>query len=144
MIDKLKKTFQQASEVIKEQATTLSESAKEKSYQIIEDWVEIFPILQDYGLEIVSVGLNVALSPSLEVEMRGEHHHFPKERIQDILEENKQMAGRTAVVSVFSTISTTYNLHRRMNAKLYAPLIVQVKVKISPEINVYIGEPMPE
>lgn len=144
MINKLRKTFQQASEIIKDQAATLGDTAKEKSYQIIEDWVEIFPILQDYGLEIVSVGLNVAISPSLEVEMRGEHHHFTKARIQEILDENKELPGRTAVTSVFSTISTTYNLHRRMNAKLYPPLIVKVKVKLSPEINVFIGEPLPE
>lgn len=144
MIDKFKKTLVQASEIIKEQATTLGDTAKEKSYQIIEDWVEIFPILEEYGLEIKSVGLSVSISPALEVEMRGEHANFPKARIEEILEENKKLPGRTAVVSVFSTISTTYNLHRRMNARLHAPLIVKVKVKLSPEINVVIGEPTPD
>ena len=36
MIDKIKKTFQEATEVIREQAATLGEGAKEKSYHLIE------------------------------------------------------------------------------------------------------------
>jgi len=42
MIDRLKKAFQEASDAIKEQAGSLGENAKERGYQLIEEWLQIF------------------------------------------------------------------------------------------------------
>ena len=50
MIDKFKKTLQQASEIIKEQANTLSDSALEKTYKLFDQWAAVFPQLQENGL----------------------------------------------------------------------------------------------
>jgi hypothetical protein len=44
--------------------------------------------------------------------------------------------------SVMNTIKTTYSLHRRIYATLKDPLIVKVKIRISPEIKVFLGEPI--
>ena len=73
MIDKIKKALQDATEMVKEQTSSLSEGAKEKTYQLIEEWLQIFPKLEIYGLEVTSFGLSVAISPALEVELVGDH-----------------------------------------------------------------------
>ncbi|PHN07677.1 hypothetical protein [Flavilitoribacter nigricans] len=139
MIDKIKKALQDASDVIKDQTSSLSEGAKEKTYQLIDEWLQIFPKLEIYGLEVNSFGLSVALSPALEAELIGDHKKFTPERINQILQENKSSA---ALTSVFTTIKTAYTLHRKTYANLRDPLIVKIKVKITPEINVIIGEPL--
>ncbi len=141
MIDKLKKALQEATDLIKEQASNLGEGAKERSYQLIEEWLKVFPKLEIYGLEITSFALSVALSPALEVELKGDHKDFSMERLNEIIAENR---GSTAFISVFNTIRMTYTLHRKVYATLTEPLIVKIKIRLSPEIKVYIGKPLIE
>lgn len=138
MIDKIKKALQEATDLIKEQASSLGEGAKEKSYQIIDEWLSIFPKLEIAGLEITSFALGVAISPSLDVELKGKHADFTPERLQKLIAEHK---GNTAITSVFSTIKTTYELHRKIYATLYEPLIVRIRIRLSPEIKVILGRP---
>ncbi|MEN0003726.1 MAG: hypothetical protein AAF798_06270 [Bacteroidota bacterium] len=139
MIDKIKRAIQEAGDVLKEQASQFGEGAKEKSYQLIEEWLAVFPQLEVYGLEITSFALGVGLNPSVEVEFKGTHENFSRERLREILAENK---GKAAVTSVFTTIRTAYNMHRKIYASLNDPLIVKIKVRLSPEIKVFIGEPI--
>lgn len=139
MFDRILRSLQDATDAIMDQASSIGEDAKEKGYKLIEDWLKVFPKIESYGLEITSIALGVALSPSLEVEMKGLHDQFPTDRLQRILDENK---GSTAITSVFSTIKTTYALHRKTQAVLRDPLIVKVRIKLSPEIKVFIGEPI--
>jgi hypothetical protein len=137
MIDRLKKAFQEASDAIKEQAGSLGENAKERGYQYIEEWLQIFPRMQGYGLEMVNFSLTVALSPSLEVEMRGRHQDFTPEHVEKILKDNK---GSAAMVSVFTTVKSTYTLYKSTGNPLNDPLIIRLKIKITPEIKVTIGQ----
>lgn len=139
MIDKIKQTIKELSEAVQEQASTFGAGAKEKSYEIIEDWLQIFPKLELYKLKITSFSLGVAISPSLEVELVGDHKDFTPERLQEILAETK---GSTGLHLVFNTIKTAYSLHRRTYAILSDPLIVKIKIRISPEVRVFIGEPL--
>lgn len=139
MIDKIKQTIKELSETMQEQASSFGTGAKEKSYQIIEDWLQIFPKLEIYKLEITSFSLGVAISPSLEVELLGNHEDFTQERLQQILAENK---GNTGISLVFNTIKTAYSLHRKTYAEVKPPLIVKIKIRISPEVRVFIGEPL--
>ncbi len=141
MLDKIQRAFQEATEAIKEQASNIGDSAKEKTYRLIEEWLKIFPKLEIYGLQMTSFSLGVALSPSLEVELKGDHPKFSTERLNEILEENK---GNAAMFSVFNTIKMAYSLHRRTYANLEEPLIVKIKIRLSPEIKVYIGKPIIE
>jgi hypothetical protein len=136
MIDKIKQTIKDMTDAIQEQASSLGESAKEKGYQIIEEWLQIFPKLEVYKLNITSFTLGVAISPSLEVELVGKHEDFTKERLQQILQE---VSTNAALKLVFNTIHTTYNLHRRTYATLRDPLIVRIKIKLAPEVRVTIG-----
>ena len=141
MIDKIKKAFLEATEMIKEQASTLGEGAKEKSYQVIEEWLKVFPQLEINGLEVTSFALSVALSPALEVELKGSHKDFTEDKVNQIIEENRKSTG---LLTVMNTIKTTYALHRKTYANLNDPLIVKVKIRLSPEIKVYIGQPLIE
>lgn len=88
---------------------------------------------------INSLSLGVSLNPILEVELIGSHPDFSTERVDKILQENK---GNAAMTTVFTTIKTTYNFHRRTLADLREPLIVKIRVKLSPEVRVFIGEPL--
>ncbi len=139
MFDKLLRTLQDASEAIMDQANSLGDNAKEKSYKLIDEWLQVFPKLEVYGLEVTSLALGVAISPSLEVELKGKHEQFTPDYVQKILDENRSSA---AITSVFTTIKTTYTLHRRIYATLREPLVVKIRIKLSPEIKVYIGEPI--
>lgn len=139
MIDKVLKTLQEAGGTIREQAAGLSSGAKEKTYAIIEDWLQIFPRLEAYGLKVESFALGVAISPSLEVDLRGKHEDFSAEKVAVMGEEAE---GDTALRMVISTIKTTYSLHQRISNELPDPLIVKIRIKLSPEVKVFIGEPL--
>lgn len=139
MLDKLLRSLQEATDMLKNQVGNIGESAKEKGYEIIEEWLMVFPKLQQYGLEITSFSLGIALSPSLEVEFKGSHGNFSRERVQAIIDENK---GNKAVYSVFSSIRMAYSFHEKIKATLNEPLILKIRVKLSPEIKVFIGDPI--
>ena len=139
MIDKIVKTIQDAGESIREQAGNLGTGAKEKTYQLIDDWLKVFPQLEIYGLKVESFAMGVALSPSLEVDLKGSHKDFTLERLDEIL---AKPDSNGALRTVISTIKTTYGLHRRIYADLREPLIVKVRIKLSPEVKVFIGEPL--
>ena len=62
-------------------ATTVGEGTKEKTNKLIEDWLDIFPTLATYGLEITSFSMALALSPSLNVELLGQHSDWNEEAI---------------------------------------------------------------
>lgn len=139
MIDKLKKALHDASETIKEQTSSISEGAKERTFKLIEEWLQIFPKLEIYGLTMSSFSLSVGLSPALDAELIGQHDKFKEERLQQIIDDNK---GSTALVSVFSTIKTAYYFHQKTYAAKQDPLIVKISIRLSPEIKVIIGQPI--
>lgn len=138
MIDKLLKGLQDAAETIRQQASQVSEGTKEKAYQVIDDWLQIFPRLETYGLEVTSFGLSLSLTPGLDVELVGKHDDFSAERLEELLAENK---GNTAMTMVLNTIKTTYALHRRSLATLRDPLVLKIRVRLSPEVKVILGRP---
>ena len=138
MLDKLKDTFLQASEVIKEQTSNLSESAKEKYQQLIDDWLKVFRLLEECGMKITSFGLGYSISPSLEVELEGNADDFSTEKIKKLIENNKESSSLN---SVFKAIKTTYELHEKISSQRYEKVLVKVTVKITPEIKVVLGEP---
>ncbi|MFK8165265.1 MAG: hypothetical protein AB8H12_22655 [Lewinella sp.] len=122
-------------------ADTVSEGAKEKTLNVIEDWLEIFPQLAEYGLEITSFSMGLAISPSLNVELLGSHENWSDEAIAKRLEDHK---GETAITMVLSTIRTAYRLQRQTKAPLKDPLILKITVKITPEVRVVLGLPFVE
>lgn len=122
-------------------AGSVGEGAREKSLQLIEDWLQIFPQLQEYGLEITSFSMGLAISPSINVELLGQHEDWSDEAIAERLKNHK---GETAITMVFTTIRTAYRLQRQTKAPLRDPLILKIIVRISPEVRVVLGEPVLE
>jgi len=117
------------------------DSAKERTLGLIEDWLQIFPQLADYGLEITSFSMGLAISPSLNVELLGAHENWSDEAIAERLAAHK---GEAAITTVLSTIRTAYRLQKQTKAPLRDPLILKVVVKISPEVRVVLGQPILE
>jgi hypothetical protein len=117
------------------------EGAREKSLKVIEDWLQIFPQLQEYGLEVTSFSMGLAISPSINVELVGKHEDWTDEAIAERIKNHK---GETAITMVFTTIRTAYRLQRQTKAPLRDPLILKIIVRISPEVRVVLGEPVLE
>lgn len=122
-------------------AGSVGEGAKERTLEMIEDWLEIFPQLAEYGLEITSFSMGLAISPSLNVELLGSHENWSDAAIVQRLAEHK---GETAITMVLSTIRTAYRLQKQTKAPLRDPLILKIIVKISPEVRVVLGAPIIE
>lgn len=140
MIEKLKKTISDAGEAIKEQANNITDAVKEKTYALIEDWLKIFPNLEQHGLKITSFGLCMALSPSLDVELTGDANGFTLESLDKILAECK---GNQALTTVFKAIKTTYEWHRRTGSdRHFEVILLKLTIKITPEVKVYLGQPL--
>lgn len=139
MLHKLMQSLKEATDALKEEATQMGEGAREKTEKLIDDWLQIFPKLQQHGLHVNSFALQVALSPAIEAELIGHHHDFTPEKLEDIL---RQCKGNAALSSVFTAIKTTYSLHTRTNLGLTEPLIVRIRIKLSPEIKVFLGKPL--
>lgn len=137
MIDKFKKSFQQASDFIKDQANNISDTAKEKTFQLIDDWMEVFPALEEHGWETTSFGLNLALSPSLEVEMRGNREDFQLSKINQLVEQTK---NQTILNSIFKSVQTTLQMHKKITTNDYQYIFLLINVKIPPEVKVVLGE----
>lgn len=139
MIEQLKQMMQEASEAVKQQVQNAGINAKEKAYELIEEWLQIIPLLESEGLKMNSFSLSIAISPSLEVELIGQNKDFPIERLDQL--KNKYQRN-LPMQAVLTTIRTTYKMHTRIQAPLKDPLIVKIKVRLAPEINVFIGEPL--
>lgn len=122
-------------------AGSVGDGAKEKTLNLMEDWLEIFPQLAEYGLEITSFSMGLAISPSLKVELLGTHENWSDEAIAQRLANHK---GETAITMVLSTIRTAYRLQRQTKAPLKDPLILKISVKITPEVRVVLGLPLVE
>ena len=137
MIDRLMKAVQSAGDVVVEQVNTLGNSAKEKGYELIEEWLNAIPLLEACGLKVTGFALGVSISPMMELEFSGKHSDFSSETIDEILLKHK---GNTVVQAIFNIIKTAYRLNLKVNAPLDDPLIVKAKVRISPEIKVLIGQ----
>lgn len=139
MIDQFKNIFKEASDLVKEQINTVGSNAKDKGFQLIEEWLNTIPILEKEGLEMTSFALSIALSPALDVELVGKNEDFPEERITVL---QRKYQGKIPLQAVFTTIKTTYRLHKKINAPLKNPLIIKIKVKVTPEVKVFVGEPI--
>ena len=139
MLDKLKKTISDAGDAIKEQAVTVSDAIKEKTFLLIEDWLTIFPNLESHGLKIMSFGLSVGISPSLNVELQGKANIFTTEILENLILENK---GNQPLNTVFKAIKMTYEWHKKTGTKgRFDIILLQLSVKITPEVKVYLGTP---
>lgn len=124
-------------ESAKNVASEASQAALDNTLLAIEKWLEEFPKIESYGLQISSFSFIMRLSPSLEVEMKGNHEDFPVERLDAIIAENK----KTSLTGMlFTAIRTAYRLHAKIAAKPEDLLLLKMRLSLSPEISVFIGK----
>jgi hypothetical protein len=96
--------------------------------------------LEAYGLQVMSFGLCMGISPALDVELRGKAKAFTPESIDKIIEDCK---GNNALITVFKTIKMTYEWHRKTGTEgKFDAILIKLSVKITPEVKVYLGTPM--
>ena len=137
MIDKVKKTIQQAGDLLKEQAGNLSDSALEKLIEIFEDWAEVLPELVNYGFTLINFSLSVGLSPGMTIFMKGVTMDFDEDRIKELLAENE---GNKTMLSVLKTIQTTDNLYKKTTLEPREVMYLKIVIGLPPEIKVTLGE----
>jgi hypothetical protein len=137
-ISSLFESAKNAGAFIKEKAAAASQATMDSILHSIEKWLEEFPKIESYGLQIRNFGFIMGLSPALEVEMVGSKDSFPPERLNEIIAENK---STSLTGMIFSAIRTTYKLHAKVAQEPEDPLIIKIRLSISPEIAVYIGRP---
>ncbi|MEM0992315.1 MAG: hypothetical protein AAF847_10300 [Bacteroidota bacterium] len=138
-IDQFKNMMREASETLKTQMNTVGSNAKDRAYKLIEEWLVAIPVLEQEGLEMTSFALSVAISPALEVEFKGKTSLFTLDRLDQL---KRKYKSKVPLQVVFTTIKTTYRMHQSINAPMKEPLIVKIKVKLTPEVSVFIGEPI--
>ncbi len=124
-------------ESAKNAASGASQAALDSTIQAIEKWLEEFPKIESYGLQISNFSFIMRISPSLEIELKGNHEDFPISRLDEIIAQNK----KTSLVGmVFTAIRTAYRLHSKIASKPDELLLVKLRLSISPEISVFIGK----
>jgi F420-0:gamma-glutamyl ligase len=138
-IEKAKETSTQLSVAVKEKANSVTDAIKDKTFGLVEDWLKIFPSLENHGFIITSFGISMSISPILEVELCGEAEDFSVEKLDTILEEVK---GNNALTTVFKTVRMTYDWHKKTGGDCYFDKVyIKLTVGISPQVMVYLGEP---
>lgn len=125
-----------AGALVREKAAAAGQATMGSVISAIEKWLDEFPRTMSYGLELRTFGFVMGLSPSLEVELVGSHSSFPLERIDEILAENK---STSLTGMIFAAVRTTYRMHQKVSPQLDDPLIIKIKLALSPEISVFIG-----
>lgn len=138
---KIFQALQDATGAIKVQAASIGEGAREKSNQVVEEWLQIFTRLEHYHLKMNSFSVALGFSPGLEAELQGTHADFAPERLDQIL---KACKGSPGLLSVFTTVKTAYALHTKAKLPLVEPLIIRIRIRLTPEISVFIGKPLIE
>ena len=127
-----------AGEKLREKAASAGAAAVDGTVGAIEKWLEEFPKIESYNLKVSNFAFIMSITPSLEVELHGRHADFPPERLSEILAENK---SGSLTGMVFGAIKTAYRLHSKVARSVEDPLIVKMRLSLSPEISVFIGRP---
>lgn len=136
-LNNLFETAKNAGSMLREKATEVGQGAVDSTIAAIEKWLEEFPRIEAYGLKVSGFSFIMRISPSLEVELKGKHADFGPERLDAILAENKTTS---LTGMLFTAIRTAYRLHGKIAQAPQDPLIVKIRLSLSPEISVFIGK----
>ncbi|MBK8699125.1 MAG: hypothetical protein IPN29_06130 [Saprospiraceae bacterium] len=138
-LDKILEEARSVGSKIVDKAGELGAKAMDKSMDSIEKWLDEFPLLEAGGLTINSFALVMQISPRLEVELTGMAAEFDDDRLNALIEEYKD--EHTLVTMVFKAIRQALYIQRKICIELKEPLIVKLRLGISPEVIVHIGQP---
>lgn len=138
MVDKILNLLDDAKNNIKNQAENISASAKNQYEKMVEDWIKIIPQIEESGLQLYSFSFSASLNPSIDAEFRGKCVDFPLEKWEELIslnEKNKSLA------LVYNTLKSTFKMYYKIKPEMPEDFYLRLRIKLSPEIRVYIGEP---
>ena len=138
MVDKILNLLDDAKNNIKNQAENISASAKNQYEKMVEDWIKIIPQIEESGLQLYSFSFSASLNPSIDAEFRGKCVDFPLEKWEELIslnEKNKSLA------LVYNTLKSTIKMYQKIKPEMPEDFYLRLRIKLSPEIRVYIGEP---
>jgi hypothetical protein len=139
ILDQLRNAVDRLSEEVRNQASNISDSAKEKSMEMIDEWLNIFPKLQSYGMDMSSFAVHLSISPGLDVEMIADRKDFEPEKVRRLLDDNKEVKW---LAFVLRTVIMAFDMNDKLDRREpYEKVILKIKVKIPPEVKVILGEP---
>lgn len=138
MLQKIKKGISQAKNSIIEEVTSVKDSTLRGGSKLINSWLDILPILEECGFEITCFAMGYSISPTLEVELKGRVDQFPDEKIKAIMELHPKNG---LIKTVFQAIKTTLHIYKKSDSTPQNDLIVSLRVRISPEVKVFVGTP---
>ena len=138
MVNKILNLLDDAKNNIKNQAENISASAKNQYEKMVEDWIKIIPQIEESGLQLYSFSFSASLNPSIDAEFRGKSVDFPLEKWEELIslnEKNKSLA------LVYNTLKSTFKMYHKIKPEMPEDFYLRLRIKLSPEIRVYIGEP---
>ena len=138
MVDKILNLLDDAKNNIKNQAENISASAKNQYEKMVEDWIKIIPQIEESGLQLYSFSFSASLNPSIDAEFRGKCVDFPLEKWEELIslnEKNKSLA------LVYNTLKSTFKMYHKIKQEMPEDFYLRLRIKLSPEIRVYIGDP---
>ncbi len=138
MIDKILNLLDDAKNNIKNQAENISASAKNQYEKMVEDWIQIIPQIEESGLQLNSFSFSASLNPSIDAEFSGKCVDFPLEKWEELIslnEKNKSLA------LVYNTLKSTFKMYHKIKPEMPEDFYLRLRIKLSPEIRVYIGKP---
>jgi len=139
MKDKIQRTYTQIAETISETFNNLKDSAKEKGQAFVDDWLNVLPELEAMGFETTSFGVSLAISPAVEVEMKGAGAAFTDERIEQLME---TYDSNKYVSLVLKSISTAKKMHKKIGkSDRNVDIFLKIIISVPPEVQVYLGKP---
>lgn len=138
MVDKILNLLDDAKNNIKNQAENISASAKNQYEKMVEDWIQIIPQIEESGLQLYSFSFSASLNPSIDAEFRGKCEFFPLEKWEELISLNEKNKSLTLV---YNTLKSTFKMYHKIKPEMPEDFYLRLRIKLSPEIRVYIGEP---
>jgi 16S rRNA C967 or C1407 C5-methylase (RsmB/RsmF family) len=100
--------------------------------------IEIIPQIEESGLQLYSFSFSASLNPSIDAELRGKCVDFPLEKWEELISLNEK---NKSLSLVYNTLKSTFKMYHKIKPEMPEDFYLRLRIKLSPEIRVYIGEP---
>jgi 16S rRNA C967 or C1407 C5-methylase (RsmB/RsmF family) len=138
MVDKILNLLDEARNKLKHEAENISSNARNQYDKVLDDWIKIIPQIEQSGLTLYSFSFGASLNPSIDAEFKGKCIDFPIEKWEEFISLNEKNKSLTLV---FNTIKSTFKMYQKIKTELPEDFYLRIRIRLSPEIRVFLGEP---
>jgi 16S rRNA C967 or C1407 C5-methylase (RsmB/RsmF family) len=138
MVDKILNLLDEARNKLKHEAENISSNARNQYDKVLDDWIKIIPQIEQSGLTLYSFSFGASLNPSIDAEFKGKCIDFPIEKWEEFISLNEKNKSLTLV---FNTIKSTFKMYQKIKTELPEEFYLRIRIRLSPEIRVFLGEP---